>query len=260
MTFPTYARKHSEEALYTPEDYLEYLREKGRYPDFMAPPGIIICFNSGLLRYIVENHETRRVKGLFGETHLLSVKEKEVGVVGRFGIGAPVLAALMEELVAQGAREFISVGTAGSISKDLKIGDLVLCKRAIRDEGTSHHYLPPSKYAYASEKMLERLERSAKSLSLKYTVGTSWTNDAPYRETRAEVMAFQKEEVATVEMEASALFALGRHRGVETGAMFAISDSLADLEWKPGFSSQDTRKGLEKLFEIALDVFSEIHE
>ena len=256
MTFPLHEFKHSEDALFSPEDFLKYQREKGKYSPFKAPKEIIICYHGGLLRYIVENHKTRREKGFWGETYLLETKEKEVGIIGRFGIGAPVLAALVEELVAQGAREFISVGTAGSLREDLKIGDLVICNRAVRDEGTSHHYLPPSKYIRPSEKLLERIERSAKSLSMEYTVGTSWTNDAPYRETRTEVMAFQKEGVVAVEMEASALFALGRYRGVETGAMFAISDSLAELEWKPGFSNTDVRKGLEKLFEIALEVFT----
>ena len=91
-------------------------------------------------------------------------------------------------------------------------------------------------------------------------MGTSWTTDAPYRETRTEVMAFQKEGVSTVEMEASALFAVGQRRRVEVGAMFAISDSLAELEWKPGFSNTDTQKGLEKLFEVALDVLREKRE
>jgi len=260
MAFPVHEFKHSEDALFSPEDYLKYQREKGRYFPFKAPEGIIICYHGGLLRYIVENYKTRREKGFWGETYLLETKENEVGIIGKFGIGAPIVAAMVEELVVLGAREFISIGTAGSLRREIKIGDLVICNRAIRDEGTSHHYLPPSKYAYASEGMLERMERSFQSLSRTYTMGTSWTTDAPYRETRTEVMAFQKEGVSTVEMEASALFAVGQRRRVEVGAMFAISDSLAELEWKPGFSNTDTQKGLEKLFEVALDVLREKRE
>lgn len=260
MAFPTHASKHSEKPLFSPEDFLKYREYMGKGPEFRAPKGIIICYHGGLLRYIIENYVTKRVKGFFGETYLLSIKGNEVGIIGKFGIGAPVVAVMVEELVALGAREFISIGTAGSLRKELKIGDPVICNRAIRDEGTSYHYLPSSKYAYASEGMLERMERSARCLRERYTVATSWTTDAPYRETGTEVMAFRKEGVATVDMEASALFAVGQYCDVETGAMFAISDSLADLEWKPGFSNIDTQKGLKKLFEIALDVFTVIHD
>jgi purine-nucleoside phosphorylase len=89
---------------------------------------------------------------------------------------------------------------------------------------------------------------------LKYFVGTSWTIDAPYRETVAEAKQYQKEGVATVDMEASALFAVAKYRKVELGSIFTISDSLAELEWKPKFHLNKTKKGLETLYKVAVDV------
>ena len=79
------------------------------------------------------------------------------------------------------------------MQKNLKIGDLIVCEKAIRDEGTSHHYLKASKYAYASKKMTERIRKSLDNLGQKYFLGTSWTVDAPYRETVAEAKQYQKE-------------------------------------------------------------------
>ena len=130
----------------------------------------------------------------------------------------------------------------------------MVCEKAIRDEGTSHHYIKPSKYAYPSKRITEEIKTALKRLSYKYFTGTTWTIDAPYRETVAEVKRYQKEGVATVEMEASALFAIAKYRHAELGAMFTISDSLAELEWKPEFHSKQTSEGLEILYKAALSV------
>ena len=120
----------------------------------------------------------------------------------------------------------------------------MVCEKAIRDEGTSHHYLKHSKYAYASKGMTNKIIISLEKLNQKYFIGTSWTIDAPYRETVAEAKQYQEEGVATVEMEASALFAVAQYRNVELGAIFTISDSLAELQWKPKFHLKKTKKGL----------------
>jgi uridine phosphorylase len=204
------------------------------------------------MKYIVENHKVTPVDGFHGIMYLLPETKNEVAIIGQFGIGAPVVASILEELVAFGVKRFISIGTAGTLQKDLNIGDVVVCERAIRDEGTSHHYLKPSKYAYASKAMTDRIKKALDSFGQKYVSGTSWTIDAAYRETVAEARRYQKEGVATVEMEASALFAVAQYRKVEIGAVFTISDSLAELKWSPKFHLRKTKKGLEILYKAAL--------
>ena len=141
-----------------------------------------------------------------------------------------------------------------TLQKNITIGGLMVCEKAIRDEGTSHHYLKHSKYAYASKDMTNKIKKSLDKFKQKYFIGTSWTIDAPYRETVAEAKQYQKEGVATVEMEASALFAVAQYRNVELGAIFTISDSLAELEWKPKFHFKKTKQGLEILYKVAVDV------
>ena len=111
----------------------------------------------------------------------------------------------------------------------MAIGDIVVCDRAIRDEGTSHHYLPPDTYAHASPAATARLVDALQATGTPHSVGTSWTTDAPYRETIAEVQHYQAEGVLAVEMEAAALFAVAAYRGVEMGALLTISDTLGDL-------------------------------
>ena len=254
MTFPNFDGKHAEDSMFSPRDFQRYLRQSGRYPEQAAPEGVIICYQDSLLRHILDSHATTRYRLGVGETHFLEDTGNKIAVTGQFVIGAPAAVVVVEPLEAAGVKRFMSIGTAGTLQKDIKVGDLVVCDRAIRDEGTSHHYLPHSKYAHASEKMTARIIASLKRRRRKYVIGTSWTIDAPFRETVMEARQYQQEGVATVEMEASALFAVAEYRGVEMGAILAISDSLAELEWQPKFHLRKTGKALEGLYRVALDV------
>ena len=227
-------------------------KNREEYDKFDPPKSAIFCYDNQLMEFILDNYKTQRVKRFYGEMYLLTETDNQVAIVGRFGIGAPVSAVLLEELIAFGTKYFISIGTAGALQKNLAIGDLVVCDKAIRDEGTSYHYLRASKFSYSSERMVEKIKKSLKRRNQKYIIGTSWTIDAPYRETVAEAKLYQQEGVATVDMEASALFAIAKFRGVEIGAIFTISDSLAELQWMPKFHTRETRTGLEILSRVAI--------
>ena len=251
MSYPNHPDKYAEEAVVEPARFLDYLRSQGNYPAFPPPEGIILCYQKRLLEYVLTNHKTTRPPNGFG-VHLLDETEGRVGIVGGFGIGAPAAVVLLEEFIALGVPRFLSIGTAGALQPEIAIGDLVVCDRAVRDEGVSHHYLPPGKYACADMALTARLIQTLTAAGHTPTIGTSWTIDAPYRETKAEVRAYQQEGVACVEMEAAALFAVAQHRGVALGAMFTISDSLASLEWHPEFHSDRTQWGLETLYQTAL--------
>jgi uridine phosphorylase len=252
MAFPNFKNKHANDSMFNPKDYLDYQRKREKYDKFSPPEGVILCYSKKLMEYVLENHKTTKVQRFYGEMYLLKETKNKVAIIGKFGIGAPVVATLLEELIAFGVKRFISIGTAGTLQKHLNVGDLIVCERAIRDEGTSYHYLKASKYAYASKLLTERIKEALDNLGQKYFIGTSWTVDAPYRETVAEARQYQKEGVATVEMEASALFAVAQYRGVEMGAMFTVSDSLAELQWSPKFHFKKTRGGLETLYKVAL--------
>jgi len=146
----------------------------------------------------------------------------------------------------------VTIGAAGALNRHLEIGDIVLPDRAIRDEGTSHHYFKYAKYSYPSKKTFTKIKKLLDKSGKKYFTGTTWTIDSPYRETVAEVRHYQKEGVLTVEMEASAMFAVAKYRNAEIGALFVISDSLAELEWKPRFHTKKFKKSLENIFKIAV--------
>lgn len=250
--FPIFPNKHLEKPLFTPTEFLDYLRKVGRYPTFSPPDGIIICYQQTLLDHIIQNHKLSKVHSTFGELYLMDDTSGKIGIAGKIGIGAPAVVTAMEELIAFGVNKFISIGTAGALQKNLKAGDIIICDKAIRDEGVSYHYLAPEKYVYASGKVVENIKRSLEKVNQKFYVGTSWTIDAPYRETIAEAKKYQEEGVLTVEMEAAALLSVAQYRGVEMGAIFTISDSLADLKWDPSFYQKEPQESLEILYKVAL--------
>lgn len=254
MGFPNLKNKHAKDPMFTPQEAIAYQKKRRKYPKFKPPTGAIFCYQCSLMEHILKNYKTTKVEGFYGEMYLLDETEGKIAVISKFGIGAPVVVTLLEELIAFGVKKFISIGTAGTLQKNIKMGSLMVCEKAIRDEGTSHHYLKHSKYAYTSKEMTNKIKESLEEFKQKYFVGTSWTIDAPYRETAAEAKQYQQEGVATVEMEASALFAVAQYRNVELGVIFTISDSLAELEWKPKFHLKKTKKSLEILYRVAIDV------
>lgn len=256
MTFPNHQDKYNSEPVFSPNDLHDYRNAANIGYGFPVPEQIILCYSPVLMDYVTENYSVSSYKISLGDLLIFSETSDSVGLMGNFGFGAPVTVTLSEVLIAMGVKRIINIGVAGTLQKHIDIGDIVVCDKAIRDEGTSYHYLPPDIYAYPHSELTKRITETLDNIGTEYFTGPSWTTDAPYRETVAEVSKYQEEGVLTVEMEASAVFALGEHRNVEVGAIFTISDSLADMKWRPEFHSEKTAKGLETIFEVALSSLS----
>jgi uridine phosphorylase len=133
---------------------------------------------------------------------------------------------VVEQLIALGAPAVISVGTAATITPDLQPGELVLCTKAVRGDGLSHHYLPPGDFVTPDSALTTTLGKALSETGRPVRAGATWTTDALYRETQAEVSLYQRHRVLTAEMEAAGLFAVGQHRAVPVAAAFTVADSL----------------------------------
>jgi len=252
VPFPNFAGKHAYDAFFTPHDFFAYLRRMGRMPDGVVPEGVIFCYQNAVMRHVLETEEVEHVP-LFaaGGFHLLRETQGRVAVCGGFGIGAPAVATILEQFVALGTRRFVSIGTAGGLQKTCRIGDLIVCDAAVRDEGVSHHYLEAAEYAHPSAALTDALRRTLEDMGAPHVVGPSWTIDTPFRETVEEARHYQARGIMTVEMEAAALFAVARFRQVDLAASFVVSDSLAELVWEPQFDSELTSAGLQTLYRAA---------
>jgi uridine phosphorylase len=168
------------------------------------------------------------------------------------GVGAPLAAAFLEEAIALGFRTFVAVGGAGALLPDLVLGHAVVVDSAVRDEGTSFHYLAPSRKVEADAAGVAALCSVLDENEVPFVTGCSWTTDAIYRETRARVDRRVAEGCLTVEMEAAAFFAVARFRGVHFGQLLYAGDSLAGPSWEErGWTSVTSIR--ERLFWLAAD-------
>lgn len=258
MALPNFAGKHALDALFHPQDFINYQRRQQPLPVPPMPQSIILCYQPELVQHVLAHEATERVKGIPNEFNLLKHTGGKVGVYGNFGIGAPSATTALEAFIALGVRTFVSIGMAGTLQPTTRIGDMIVCTSAIRDEGVSYHYLEAAKYAYPSQWLTARLAQSLEQAGHTPILGSSWTIDAPYRETIAEARHYQQEGIMTVEMEAAALFAVAHYRGVAMAAAFVISDSLAELAWNPQFETEIVGNNLVQLYQATRTMLVEL--
>jgi uridine phosphorylase len=254
IAFPNYPGKCHLPSLLTPEKSLAYHKNVGRLPSCPPPKTVIFCYNKGMMDRAIQTYRTHPCDGTLNQLYFFN--DYPGVAIAYFGIGAPSNAMRLEYLLSWGVKQCISIGLAGGLQKDMHPGDLIVCDRAIRDEGTSHHYLPAEKYAYPSKPFTENLCKTLDAMQIPYRIGATWTTDAFYRQTVEEIKQYQKEGVLTVEMEASALFTVASLHHAEIISYFTISDTVGDLEWKLDFENKNTKDKMDRLVSIALKVAS----
>jgi uridine phosphorylase len=248
VPFPVRPRKHTRRAIFRAEHFLAYLDRLGERPD-PAPATIVLAFSPRAIDRAVERWAARPVRG---HPRLVAIGrgDRTVGLAEPRGIGAPALSVTVEELAVTGARRFVAVGYAGAVRPDLPAGSYVLCTRALRDEGTSYHYVRPSRWAHPSPGLTRTIGAGLAGHAVPFRRGPSWTIDAPYRETVDELRSVRRAGVLTVEMEASALFAIARVRRLDAAAVFTISDLLDERGWTPRF--REAAPSLDRLLDLVI--------
>jgi uridine phosphorylase len=183
------------------------------------PEHAVVCFFQDVITKLSQQHKARVIKHLKSEigTHPvfeLNLDAKRLAVFHP-GVGAPLAAGLLEEVIALGCRKFIACGGAGVLDGTLAIGHIIVPAAAIRDEGTSYHYLPPGREVSAHPEGVAAIEQVLQAHHCEYIVSKTWTTDAIYRETQAKVKRRKAEGCITVEMEAAAFFAVAQFRNVQ---------------------------------------------
>ncbi len=254
MSFPIFPDKPRLSAMYGASDIVAYRKQVGRMPDLPTPDGILFCLERGLPWRLRWRIPVRKAGGMNGDLYALQKPKGKVGIMTGFGGGSPMTAELAEEFAAMGVRRMILLTWGGMLQPGMKPGDIIVADRALRDEGTSYHYLPPEKYVHASQALAGELEAAIRSAGHDCSRGTTWTTDAPYRETVDEIRQYQSEGVKTVEMESAGLFTIGQVRGVETAAVIVGMDSLAEFRWQVPDRLDSILRSLEVAYTAALNV------
>lgn len=221
-----------------------------------VPEHCVMCFFIEVIDQVKTNLDFKPLRPLkteMGEIPLYSAlyEGHSLGIIPA-AVGAPLAAALFEEVIARGGRKFIACGGSGVLDSSIASGDIIVPIAAVRDEGTSYHYLPPEREAKPSPEAVNAITQILERNKCNYVKAKTWTTDAFYRETPKRVASRRKEGCLTVEMEAAALFAVAEFRGVQIGHLLYGDDDVSGIEWD---SRQFGKKisAREKLFWLAVE-------
>jgi uridine phosphorylase len=200
------------------------------------PPDVaVLCFFQEVIESLAARGEARRVGRVVSEIGpyplYLVVESGTPVLVVHPGVGAPLAAGMLEEVIAIGCTRIVACGGAGALSADLVLGHPVVVDEAVRDEGTSFHYLPASRTVAADPRGVEVLAEVLAEHGAPYLVGKSWTTDGFYREARSRIERRSAEGCLTVEMEAAAFMAVARFHGVSFAQLLYAGDSVAGEAW-----------------------------
>ena len=148
------------------------------------------------------------------------------GIIG-CAVGAPFAVLIAEELFVSGCRFLISMTSAGQIVAQGEPPYFVVIDRALRDEGTSYHYLPPGEFAEADGALVAEAMRALGEVALPVCQGAAWTTDAPFRETAGAIKEAEARNILAVEMEAAALYAFARARDKPVLCLAHVTNRMA---------------------------------
>lgn len=168
------------------------------------------------------------------------------------GQGGPLAAASFERVIAAGCRAFVFCGGAGALVPELALGHVVIATDAVRDEGTSFHYAPPSREIKADGAVVSALASICESRGAPYTLGKTWTTDGLFRETRGRIARRREDGCIVADCEASALLAVGQFRGVAVGILLYAADDASGEAWdERGWKKASSQR--RRLFDLAAE-------
>lgn len=217
---------------------LREARRQKRLAAVSVPPICVLDPDGDIVRRLKANGQARLASDwpcYHTELYSFEVGTQVVGIVG-CAVGAPFAVLIAEELFTSGCRLLISITSAGQITPAGKPPYFVVIDRALRDEGTSYHYAQPSEYSDAEPGLVALAAQAVSAKGVNVITGSSWTTDAPFRETEQAIAAARARGILAVEMEAAALYAFARASNRKVLCLAHVTNTMAIAE-------QDFEKG-----------------
>jgi uridine phosphorylase len=237
------------------------LREARRQKDLAAidvPPVCILDPDGDIVRRLGQTGKATVFESwpcYHTRLDIFALAGQTVGIVG-CAVGAPFAVLIAEELFASGCKLLVSLTSAGQITPAGPTPYFVIIDRALRDEGTSYHYAPPSEYAEADPSLVALAAAALTRQGQHFAVGSSWTTDAPFRETADAIEAARRKGVLAVEMEAAALYTFARKAGVKVLCLAHVTNTMgqsgADFEKGEADGAADALAVLEAIVAVQL--------
>lgn len=196
----------------------------------------ILCFFQDVIENLEKNGKIKKVEELnstLGKHNIYEFKYNGMPInVFNPGLGGPMAAGFLEELIALGGKKFIACGGAGVLDSNIKMGQLILPTEAVREEGTSYHYIEHDKNIKTNEGMLKIVEKVLKQNKINYIKGKIWTTDAIYRETSKKISNKKTEGCIAVEMEFASMLAVSLFRNVYFAQILYGGDNMDGEIWE----------------------------
>ncbi len=220
------------------------------------PPHAVLCFFQDVIEATVAAMGGKMIGRLVSEIGSNPIFELDYGgrrlALVHPGVGAPLAAGFLEELIARGCRAFVACGGACVLVPEIALGHVIVPTAAVRDEGTSYHYAAPSRTIEPTPAALGSVLETLGRNDVPYVTAATWTTDGLYRETRSKLERRVAEGCVCVEMEAAAFFAVARFRGVELAQILYGGDDLSGDTWD-GRGWIGHTSGRELLFRLAAE-------
>ena len=226
--FPILNHPVREPSAFTALKLMEGVRRARQIPTGKVPAVCILDFDGDLTDWLVrEAIANAYAPWACFHTAMFSLELEGMrcGLIART-IGAPYAVLIAEQLHAAGARLIVGLTSAGRVSSDLPLPCLLVATDAIRDEGTSYHYLPPSREVPCPTAIVPLLVQNLLTTGWAVRSGKVWTTDAPYRETEMQLRAWADEGVSAVEMQTAGLFAFGAASGAAVASVAVVSNAV----------------------------------
>lgn len=230
---PILSHKHYDVAsAFTPESLLREARRQKGLATASVPDICVLDPDGDIVRHLRAAGRAERHPGwacYHTELYLVRHEGYEYGIVG-CAVGAAFAVLIAEELFASGCRFLVSMTSAGQILPVQAPPYFIVIDRALRDEGTSYHYLPPSDYSQANPELAQLAREALTAAGISMRVGATWTTDAPFRETQEAINAASKSGILAVEMEAAALYAFAKARGRPVLCFAHVTNQMGRIE------------------------------
>ena len=230
---PILAHKHFGSAsAFTPESLLREARRQKAAPVARVPKVCLLDPDGDIVRQLKADGRAERHDGWVCYHTDLYVFEGNGLTMGAVGcaVGSSFAVLVAEELFASGCELLISVTSSGRIVPAARPPYFILIDRALRDEGTSYHYMRPSDWSEASSELLDRLDHAFDSAGVTVLRGATWTTDAPFRETEEAIEAMKRRGILAVEMEAAALYAFAAARERSVVCFAHVTNQMGRIE------------------------------
>ena len=230
---PLLSNKHyAQPSAFAPESLLREARRQ-KDADLATMPDICLLDPDGdIVRRLKAEGRTQRHDGWVCYHTDLYIFEQDglnFGIIG-CAVGASFAVLLAEQLFVSGCKLLISITSSGQISPVQAPPYFILIDKALRDEGTSYHYLPPADYAEAPSELISHLKGAFDGLKVTVLQGATWTTDAPYRETNKAIEVMKKRGLLAVEMESAALYAFAKARNKQVLCFAHVTNQMGQIE------------------------------